>query len=315
MNKTIKIGTRGSLLAICQAEEVKAALQNNFSEYKFKLVTIGTKGDKILDIALSKIGDKGLFTKELENSLLCGEIDLAVHSLKDLPTVLPDGLILGGVLERGEVRDALVSLTGKKIEQLDENDIVGTSSLRRISQLLHLNNKVKVVDIRGNVNTRIQKMENAYCNALILAGVGLIRLGLENKITELISPDIMIPAACQGIIGIEIRKNDKFIHNLIKQITHNETLIVAVAERIFLNVLEGGCQVPMGCYTTITNDKFCIKGFIADLKGEKIIKNDLSGNIHEANDTAACLAKSLLDKGGNEILNGIKKCNYLGIGK
>jgi len=307
INKTIKIGARGSLLALYQAEQVKIALQKNFQEYKFIIIPIQTKGDKILDVALSKIGGKGLFTKELENSLLSNEIDMAVHSLKDLPTVLPDKLILGGVLERGEVRDALVSLTGKKIKQLDENDIVGTSSLRRISQLLHLNNKVKVVDIRGNVNTRIQKMEDAYCNALLLAGAGLIRLGLENKITELLSPDIMIPAACQGIIGIEIRENDNFIHDLIKQITHSETFIAAKAERTFLNVLEGGCQVPMGCYTTIINDKFCITGFIADLKGEKIVKKSLSGNIRDANDTASCLAKSLLDCGGREILDSIKK--------
>jgi hydroxymethylbilane synthase len=307
MNKTIRIGARGSLLALYQAEQVKIALRKNFPEYTFEIIPVSTKGDKILDVALSKIGDKGLFTKELENSLLSGEIDLAVHSLKDLPTVLPDGLILGGVLERGEVRDVLVSLTGKKIEQLDENDIVGTSSLRRISQLLHLNKKVKVVDIRGNVNRRLQKMGNGHCNALLLAGAGLIRLGMENKITQIISPDSMLPAVCQGIIGIEIRGKDERVSNLIKQITHNKTFIAAKAERTFLNVLEGGCQVPIGCYTTITNDKFHITGFISDLKGEKLIKNDLFGTIHEANDTAVCLAKSLLDIGGNEILNSIRK--------
>jgi len=307
MNKTIKIGTRSSVLAIYQAEEVKKKLQKNFSECIFEIIPVSTKGDKILDVALSKIGDKGLFAKELENSLLCGEIDLAVHSLKDLPTVLPDKLILGGVLERGEVRDAIVSLAGKNFEQLDENDVVGTSSLRRISQLLHLNKNVKIVDIRGNVNTRVQKMENGHCNTLLLAGAGLIRSGLKNKITELISPDIMIPAACQGIIGIEVREKDEFMLNLIRQITHNETFIAAKAERTFLNVLKGGCQVPMGCYTTITNDKFHITGFISDLKGEKLIKNNLSGNIHEANHTASCLAKLLFNNGGYEILNDIKK--------
>ena len=305
-NKHVKIGTRGSALAICQAEQVKTALQKNFPGYLFEIIHISTKGDKILDVALSKIGDKGLFTKELEQALLCNGIDIAVHSLKDLPTLLPEGLILGGVLERGEVRDALVSLTGKKLRQLDKNDIVGTSSLRRISQLLHLNREVKVVNIRGNVNTRIQKMEKGYCNALLLAGAGLIRLGQKNKITELISPDSMLPAACQGIIGIETREKDELTNNLIRQITHNKTFMAAKAERTFLKVLEGGCQIPMGCHTTITDDTFRITGFISDLKGKKLIKNTLSGNINEADNTAARLAKLLLDNGGDEILKVIR---------
>ena len=307
MKKIIRIGSRGSLLALYQAEKVQNSLSEKFKDYNFEIVTISTKGDKILDISLSKIDGKGLFTKELENSLINGEIDLAVHSLKDLPTILPEGLILGGVLERGEVRDALVSLSGKKIKQFNENDIVGTSSLRRISQLLHLNKKVKVIDIRGNINTRVQKMENGYCNALLLAGAGLIRLGLEKKISELINPEIMIPAACQGIIGIEIRENDDLVKGFIEQITHVETLIVAKAERTFLNVMEGGCHVPVGCHTSISGDKFYITGFIADLKGEKYIKNSFGSGIHETNETALRLAKSLLSGEGKRIINELKR--------
>lgn len=303
---TIKIGTRGSKLALYQAEQVKSALSKTFRDYCFEIVVIQTKGDKILDVALSKIGDKGLFTKEIEVALLNREVDLAVHSLKDLPTALPAGLVLGGVLERGEVLDALISKDGKNITELDGSDVVGTSSLRRISQLLHINKEIRIVEIRGNVNSRLSKMESGYCNALLLAGAGLIRLGLENKITQLIDPEIMIPAVSQGIIGVEIRENDDFISGLIKAITHKETYIAALAERTFLRALEGGCQIPLGCHTEINKDEFSITGFISDVKGEKIIKSKLSGNTDMAESTAAKLAQILLDNGGAEILNNIR---------
>lgn len=304
--KTVKIGTRGSQLALYQAYQVKEHLERKFSEYNFEIVIIHTKGDKILDVALSKIGDKGLFTKELEVALIEKEIDMAVHSLKDLPTKLPDGLILGGVLERGEVRDALVSMNGKKLADLDETDIVGTSSLRRASQLLHINKKIKIVDMRGNVNTRLQKMESGYCTATFLAGAGLIRLGMADRITELLDPQVIIPAASQGIMSIETRDGDEFISGLMAQITHKETAIAADAERSFLRVLEGGCQVPMGCHTRLENGDFHINGFIADLKGDKIVKKYMSSSVAQANDTAAELAGFLLENGGSEILKGIK---------
>jgi hydroxymethylbilane synthase len=307
MINSIRIGTRGSQLALYQAEQVKLCLTGNFPQYNFEIVVIHTKGDKILDVALSKIGDKGLFTKEIETALLNNEIDLAVHSLKDLPTALPSGLTLGGVLQRGQVLDALISKDGKKITELTSVDTVGTSSLRRISQLLHLNKEIQIKDIRGNVNSRLNKMENGYCDALLLAGAGLIRLGLKDKITQLIDPDLMLPAVSQGIIGIEIRENDNYINDFIKAITHPETYISALAERTFLRKLEGGCQVPLGCYSSINNDEFSMTGFVADLKGEKLIRRHLSGPLEKANETAAELAKILLENGGAEILNDIRK--------
>jgi len=276
-------------------------------DFTFELAIIHTKGDKILDVALSKIGDKGLFTKEIETALINNEIDLAVHSLKDLPTQLPAGLELGGVLERGEVLDALVSKNGKKIAELTSDDVVGTSSLRRISQLLHINKNIKIVDIRGNVNSRLSKLENGYCDALLLAGAGLKRLGFADKITELISPEVMLPAVSQGIVGIEIRENDDFIGGLIKAITHPATWVSATAERIFLRVLEGGCQIPLGCYSSVNNGQFSMTGFVSDLKGETMIRRKLTGPVENANEIAADLARVLLENGGAEILDNIRK--------
>lgn len=192
MKKTIRIGTRGSQLALYQAKKVKATLEVLFPELHVELKIIKTKGDKILDVALSKIGDKGLFTKEIENELIDGSVDIAVHSLKDLPTKLPEGLKLGAVLERGEFRDAFVGRNGKKLADLKAGDVVATSSLRRIAGLLKINNQIIIKDIRGNVNSRLQKMEDGYCDAMIMAAAGLQRLELDSYITEIIDPEIVI---------------------------------------------------------------------------------------------------------------------------
>jgi len=307
--QNIKIGTRGSQLALYQAYKVNEELTKAFPEYNFEIDIIKTKGDKILDVSLSKIGDKGLFTKEIENTLLDSSIDMAVHSLKDLPTILPGNLCLGGVLKRGEFRDALVSKNGKKLAELTSNDVIATSSLRRIAQLLKYNPDFNIVDIRGNVNTRLEKMQNGYCDAMVMAAAGLQRLDFDDKITEILDPDVMIPAVSQGAIAIEIRESDPFISELIDKITHRETLAAVLAERVFLNKLEGGCQIPIGCYTRIQDQQFSITGFISNLNGSVVIQDTFSGELNNAQKIAADLAETFVKKGATKILYEIRKSN------
>ncbi len=301
----IKIGTRGSKLALYQANKVKDLLSKEFPDNNFEIVVIKTKGDKILDVALSKIGDKGLFTKELEIELLNGNIDMAVHSLKDLPTVFPEGCKLAAILKRAEVRDVLISKDNKKISELPDGAVIGTSSLRRISQVLKFNPKFKIKDIRGNVETRLQKLKNENYDALIMAGAGIIRLGFENKITELLDPEIILPAAGQGAIAVETRINDEFIDKILENINHEFTEKSVFAERTFLQLVEGGCQVPVGCYTNMVGEKFHITGLIASIDGKNTIKEIVAGKIEDSYEMAKVLAEKMLKQGGAEILSEI----------
>ncbi len=310
-SKLLRIGTRGSQLALYQAYKVKEALEKNLPEYTVEIKIIKTKGDKILDVALSKIGDKGLFTKELETELLSNTIDIAVHSLKDLPTRFPQGCSLGGVLERGEFRDALVHIDGKKFHQLEDFDVIATSSLRRRAQLLKSNPKFNIVDIRGNVNTRLQKMQDGHCTAMIMAAAGLQRLELEHLISEILDPDQFIPAVSQGAIAMEIRQNDLQTHELLQQITHKPTLEAVLAERTFLRLLEGGCQVPIGCYTRISGEEFFIKGFVSNLDASTIIQDQIHGDISQSQIIAERLANSFLAKGAAPILQKIRDDNKI----
>lgn len=311
MTNSIKIATRGSKLALYQSNKVKEELEKKIPGRSFEIKIIKTKGDKILDVALSKIGDKGLFTKELETSLLASETDLAVHSLKDIPTELPQGLMLGGVLERAEFCDALVSKNGKKLHQLDETDVIATSSLRRKAQLLNINPKLKIVDIRGNVDTRLQKMNDGYCTAMIMASAGLQRLGYHSAITEIIDPESVIPAVSQGAIAIEIRDNDPVVKSLIDQINHAPTLLAVQAERVFLRALEGGCQVPIGCYSAVTGNKYKITGFVSDLDGSQMLKGSMEGNLSDALEIAKSLADDFCRKGALEIIQKIRSINNI----
>ena len=310
MKKHIKIGTRGSQLALYQAEKVKATLENIFPDLQVELKIIKTKGDKILDVALSKIGDKGLFTKEIENALVDGTVDLAVHSLKDLPTTLPEGLKLGAVLERGEFRDALVSKNGKKLSELGAGDIVATSSLRRQAGLMKINNQIIIKDIRGNVNSRLQKMEDGYCDAMIMAAAGLQRLGLEKYITEIIDPETIVPAVSQGAIAIEIRMNDPEIELLMQKINHPETWDTILAERAFLAHLQGGCQVPLGCFSKVENGTIKMTGFVASLDGTMFIYETISGETGKGAELGVQMAEKMLDKGALEILNQINPTKF-----
>jgi hydroxymethylbilane synthase len=309
MKRTIRIGTRGSQLALYQAEKVKATIQQIFPDLEVELEIIKTKGDKILDVALSKIGDKGLFTKEIENALIDGSVDLAVHSLKDLPTTLPEGLKLGAVLERGEFRDALASVTGKTLANLKAGDVIATSSLRRIAGLLKLNDKIIIKDIRGNVNSRLKKMEEGYCDAMIMAAAGLQRLGFERYITEIIDPEVILPAVSQGAIAIETRIGDTEIEAIMAKLNHIETWEAIVAERKFLAELQGGCQVPLGCFSEIENKKLTLHGFVASVDGKQYIRESISGELKDGALLGMKLAEKMQEKGATEILNKIKSGN------
>lgn len=309
MKNLIKIGTRGSKLALYQAQKVKEELEKHFNEISFEIVEIKTKGDIILDVPLSKIGDKGLFTKELEVALFNNEIDMAVHSLKDLPTVFPLGAKLGAVLKRGEIRDAIISFNKRKISNLTTTDVIATSSLRRKAQLLRLNKDFRIIEIRGNVNTRVRKLKEGYCDILVMAAAGLQRLELDEYISELIDPEVMIPACSQGAIAIEIRDNDIDVEEILSTINDSETWNATEAERAFLRTLEGGCQIPVGSYTQVKGDKFTITGFISSTDGSKYYKDSASGEIINAAAIATELAKSLYNKGGKKILEDIRNVN------
>lgn len=304
---TLRIGTRGSQLALYQAELTRDNLLSQFSELDVEIKVIQTKGDKILDVALSKIGDKGLFTKEIENALLDNQIDIAVHSLKDLPTKLPSGLKLGAVLERGEYRDALVTRDGRKLDELTEHDVIATSSLRRKSSLLRFNKNFKIVDIRGNVNTRIRKMEEGYCDAMIMAAAGLQRLNLESYITEIINPEIIIPAVSQGIIALESRSDDTKTEIYLQAVNHSDTWIAGEAERGFLRAIEGGCQVPVGCLSKTTGEHLFLTGFVASMNGEIYLLETEAGTVNDPRATGEKLAEKLLSRGAAEIMEEIRK--------
>lgn len=306
VNPTIKIGTRGSKLALYQAFLVQEELQKHYPRTSFIIEIIKTKGDQILDVALSKIGDKGLFTKEMETALFNGEIDMAVHSLKDLPTKFPEGAKLGAVLKRGDIRDALISLDGRKVKDLTSNDVIATSSLRRKAQLLRINPDFKIIEIRGNVNTRIRKMQEGYCDVMVMAGAGLQRLEMDEYISELFDPELMIPACSQGAIAVEIRENDPDTAQLVSKINHTESFAATEAERTFLGTLEGGCQIPVGSYTMIEGDKFKITGFISSIDGSKFLRESAEGALSDAVYLSAKLAKSLYNKGGAQILSEIR---------
>lgn len=311
MKKRFRIGSRGSRLALIQAEMVEGALRAALPECETEIKVFKTKGDKILDSPLSAIGDKGLFIRELEEGLLSGGIDLAVHSLKDMPTELPDGLCIGAVLERGEYRDAFISPGGRRLESFKSGGTVATSSLRRRAQLLSEYPDLEIVDIRGNVDTRLRKMESGYCDGLVLAGAGLIRSGFEERITEYLDADVFLPAVCQGIVCMEVRRDDEAVLEAIAGINHEPTFRVSHAERAFLRALEGGCQIPIGCRSHVegegsSGETYTIEGFLSDISGTRVIRKKAAGKIEDAVSVAGGLAEDMLNDGGREILEEIR---------
>jgi hydroxymethylbilane synthase len=257
--KKIKIGTRGSKLALWQADYVITQLSNIYKNIEFQKIIIKTKGDKILDTALSKIGDKGLFTKELEIALLNNEIDMAIHSMKDVPTNIDNNLVISSILKREKCQDVFISNKYNSFFDLPSNSILGTSSIRRKTFLQEKRKDLIYKDIRGNLDTRLKKLDNQEYDAIILAYAGIHRLGLDNRITEFISLETITPAVGQGAIGIQTKKNDEFINLISKSINDEITFTCVSIERFILNKIEGGCQIPFGCYAYLENDKIFVK--------------------------------------------------------
>ena len=306
MKQKIRIGTRGSRLAIWQAEYLAEQLRQADSALEIEIVTITTSGDKILDVPLAKIGGKGLFTKEIEREILDGTIDIAVHSLKDMPTDLPDGLVIGAVTKRTDPRDALVSLSGKSFDELPVGARVGTSSLRRRAQLLALRPDLQIIDLRGNVDTRLAKLQNGELDAVVLAAAGLQRLGLQENITELFALERFLPAVGQGILAVEARAGDDKILNILRTVNDEATAASAEAERSFLRRIEGGCQIPVGVYAETSDGKTGITALIASLDGRQIVRGTLKGKAAGSGKIGISLADALLADGGDRILQEIK---------
>lgn len=309
MRREIVIGTRESKLAMWQANWVVENLKEANPAYRFRIVGMRTQGDNILDVALAKIGDKGLFTKELELAMLRGDIDLAVHSMKDLPTVLPEGLIIGAVCRREYPGDVLIAKEGKSLEELPYGALIGTSSLRRSAQLLNYRSDLKMVTLRGNINTRLRKLEEEGLDAIVLASAGITRMGWGNRITQTLPFDICLPAVGQGAIGVEIRRDHEEITRLVSRIDHTESRCAIQAERSFLKQLEGGCQVPIGSLGTVDNSRLILEGLVASLDGKKVVRSSITGRLGEAEILGQRLAEKLLKMGAGDILQEMRQEN------
>lgn len=302
----IKVGSRKSALAMWQTEHVIEILKEKNPELDFEIIPISTKGDKILDVPLAKIGDKGLFTKELEVALLNGEIDFAVHSVKDMPTNLPEGLKLGAMTKRHNPQDAFVSADDIKFEDLPEGAVIGTSSLRRRAQLLYHRPDLNLVDIRGNLQTRLTRMKEQNMDGIILAAAGLERLGMAENIKDRLDFSICLPAVGQGSLAIEIREDDFFIEKIIKGINDEETEICIRAERALLRDFEGGCQIPIGAHGEILEGKLFLEGLVASLDGTKMIRNTIKTEVSDPEKTGKDLADLLRKDGAASILQEIR---------
>ena len=302
MTASLKIGTRGSKLALWQANWVKSALENAHAGLAVDLVIIKTKGDKILDVPLAKVGGKGLFVKEIEEALLDGRIDLAVHSMKDMPGDIPPGLCIGPVPQRELPLDVLISRGGDKLADLQQGASIGTSSLRRSAQLRHLRPDLEITGLRGNLDTRLRKLDEGQMDAIVLAAAGIRRLGLEDRVTEYLAPGDMLPAVAQGALCIEIRESDHATDQLVNILNHPETRTVVLGERAFLHRLEGSCQIPVAGYGTLEDETFTIKGLVANLDGSQVIQATATGAAGRAREVGIELAEKLLARGADRIL-------------
>ncbi len=299
------IGSRGSKLAMWQTNHIAAELRSRF-RVEIEIKRIKTTGDKILDSPLSRIGDKGLFVKEIENALIAGEIDLAVHSMKDVPTELPPGLTIEAMTLRADPQDVLISKNDVRLTDLPEGASVGTSSLRRQAQLLCIRPDLQMKDVRGNLDTRLKKMEDGEFDAMVLAAAGLDRLGYSDMITERIPADVMVSAVGQGSIGIEVRADDSRTTKYVSALCDKDTFAAITAERALLAELEGGCQVPIGAIGTIEDGTLTVNGVVAALDGSQIFRDTISGPVEDAAALGRKLARALADAGGAEILQEIR---------
>lgn len=300
--KKLVIGTRSSKLALWQANYIAECIRNEYPGIQVELSHIMTTGDKILDVPLAKIGGKGLFTKELENAMLANEIDLAVHSLKDMPTQLPEGLTLAAITERVDPGDALISPKYGEIDKLPQGAKVGTSSLRRKAQLLKYRPDLVISDLRGNLDTRLKKMETENLDAIILAVSGLKRLGWQEMITQVLPHEICLPAVGQGALAIEARLDDQEVLEMLAFLNHQQTRWAVEAERSYLAEAEGGCQIPIGVYGHIQGETLLLEAVILSVDGKRQIRQTISGEPAEGIKLGQGLAQDMLDKGGRAIL-------------
>ncbi|MCG6552064.1 MAG: hydroxymethylbilane synthase [Candidatus Magnetominusculus sp. LBB02] len=308
----ITIGTRGSKLALWQAEWVKGQIERLEPGLSVNLKIIKTTGDKILDVPLSKVGGKGLFVKEIEESLLNGGADIAVHSMKDVPVDFPDGLHLAAICEREDPRDAFIGRQGiSSFDAMPDGAKLGTSSLRRSCQLLSIKPHLNIIALRGNLDTRLRKLDDGEFDAIILAAAGMKRLAVEGRITEMLPVEISLPAIGQGAIGIECRADcgqskDKLINALVKRLSHEATAVCVLAERAFLKRLEGGCQVPIAAYATLSNSgKIYISGLVGSVDGGRMIRGDIKGDANDSASLGVMLAEDLIGQGAGDILREV----------
>lgn len=315
MREKIVIGTRSSKLALWQAEFVKTELEKKYPGLVVELKLMTTKGDKILDAPLAKIGGKGLFTKELEQAMLDGQIDLAVHSLKDMPTEVPKGLVITAITKRFDPGDAMVSNKYKRFADLPEGAKVGTSSLRRRAQLLHVRPDLNIVDLRGNVNTRLRKLDEEDFDAIILAVAGLKRLGYGDRITEVLPRDMMLPAVGQGALAIESREDDFAVRNLVAFLHDLDTSTATKAERAFLARVEGGCQVPVGVYAEAGYVDMTIEAVIASPDGKRLYRSAIGGRCSEREMLGEILADRLLRAGALEVMHELGLLQNITLGE
>lgn len=311
MKKTLTIATRKSPLAMWQAEFVKAELEKAHSHLEVILLPMSTKGDKILDVPLAKIGGKGLFTKELEDRMMDGDADIAVHSMKDVPMELPEGFALGAILERHAPTDAFVSNKYASFDDLPKGAVLGTSSLRRKAQLMAKRPDLTVKDLRGNVGTRLGKLDAGEFDAIVLATSGLQRLELDDRIRHEFTPEVCLPAVTQGTLGIEYFEKDSEVLELIQVLNHSDTEIRTRAERAMNHRLEGGCQVPIGVFAELDGDKIHLKGLVAELDGSKILTAEATGDILAPEKLGVEVGDNLLAQGADKILQAVYQENPL----
>ena len=304
--KQLRIGTRASQLALWQANHVKSELEKRYPDLEVTLTKIKTQGDKILDVPLAMVGGKGLFVKEIEEAMLRGDVDIAVHSMKDVPTIFPEGLALRCITEREDPRDIVILKPGyQSFRDLPQGARIGTSSLRRKAQLLHLRPDFHMVDIRGNVETRIRKLTEEDLDAVILAAAGMKRLGFAGQISEYLEPDVSLPAIGQGALGLESRVDDEETNALIDFFNHPPTAWAVKGERAVLRRLEGGCQVPIGAYGTVAGERLHLAGLVLSVDGTECIKKTVECSIEEAETAGTSLADDLLIRGAGRILNEV----------
>ena len=305
MNKRVRIGTRGSALALWQSEHIKARLEALYPDLTVTINGMTTQGDKILDVPLAKIGGKGLFVKELETAMLQGQADIAVHSMKDVPMEFPEGLELAVICERENPFDAFVSNHFQSINELPHGAVVGTSSLRRHSQLVSQRPDLVIKSLRGNVNTRLAKLDAGEFDAIILAASGLIRLGFHDRIKSTLTAEQSLPAVGQGALGLECRTSDSEIKKLLAPLSHQESEFCVRAERSMNHYLHGGCQVPIAGYAVLDNDTLTLNGLVASLDGKTVIKACLQDKKGNAQALGTAVAKALLAQGAGPLLEAV----------